>query len=98
MYYFYFSSGYGSLPGSTRNSVIDTSLPPVPGQCGSDSDIVQKSSPDTSPLAAKKCNGVSGYRQSREESNSWVCFFTLVTKLLYNIASRYLGIHAIKQV
>ena len=73
IYVLLFSSGYGSLPGSTRNSVIDTSLPPVPGHYGSDSDIVQKTSPDMSPLAAKKCSGVSGYRQSREESNSWVC-------------------------
>lgn len=69
-----FSSGYGSLPGSTRNSMIDTSLPPVPGHSnmyGSDSDIVHKSSPDTSPLAKKKWS-MSGYRQSREEPNSWV--------------------------
>ena len=70
----HFSSGYGSLPGSTRNSVIETNLPPVlghPNMYTSESDIVYKSSPDTSPLATKKWS-LSGYRQSREESNPWV--------------------------
>lgn len=74
-YKFFFSSGYGSLPGSTRNSVTETTLPRVPchsNMYGSDSDIVQKCSPDTSPLATKKWS-VSCYRQSREEPNGWVC-------------------------
>ena len=68
-----YSSGYGSMPNSTRNSVIENTLPPVSGcsnMFGSDSDI-QKNSPDTSPLAAKKWS-VSSCRRSRDESTSWV--------------------------
>lgn len=64
------------MPGSTRNSVVDASLPPVPGHFnifGSDSDIVHKCSPETSPLAAKKYSTTAGYRQSREETTGRVC-------------------------
>lgn len=97
-----FSSGYGSLPGSTRNSVIETNLPPVPGHAcvyGSDSDLVHKSSPDTSPLAAKKWS-VSGYRQSREEPNAWVCpqYLYIIEIYCYACFSSYIGIHDTKWV
>ena len=67
--------------------MIETSLPPVlghPNMYTSESDIVHKSSPDTSPLVTKKWS-VSGYRHSREESNPWVCRYRSIFTMLVNL-------------